>query len=313
MGHEISGGEPATKGAELARALRSWIRVPRLKGRLVWVGGAAVLIIAAIALLGFGAYELNFAKEDLVWKRIQERKVFTVATDTSYPPFAAADANGNLFGFDIDVAEALGRRWGVKVEFEALAYDALLGAVISLRDDAVISAFVPQPERMNEIAFSRPYFTGGTVVVARRDKGLEGTVNVKDWQAWAAGKDSAAGKTLAVERGATGDALAREWARQAGGRITVLAEPTVEEALRAVESQSADAALADTIDAYNFMQGHPAVTLVLPPVTPEPYTVAVSSQSRVLSQEIDQALQALEADGTLSALRVKWFGEAARP
>ena len=70
--------------------------------------------------------------------------------------------------------------------------------------------------------------------------------------------------------------------------------------------------MADVIDAYNFVLGHPAVMPVLPPVTPEPYTVAVSSQSRILSQQIDEALQAMEADGTLSALTVKWFGEAAR-
>jgi len=92
----------------------------------------------------------------------------------------------------------------------------------------------------------------------------------------------------------------------------VLAEPTIGDALLAVENQSADGALADIIDAYNFMQGHPAVALAGPPVIPEPYTVAVSVRGRVLSQKIEQALQAMETDGTLSALRVKWFGEAAR-
>jgi ABC-type amino acid transport substrate-binding protein len=150
------------------------------------------------------------------------------------------------------------------------------------------------------------------VVVARRGQGQAGAARVAgvaDWPTWAAGK------TLAVERGAAGHALARDWARLSAGRaltVTVLAEPTIEEALLAVENQSADAALADIIDAYNFMQGHLTVTLAGPPVTPEPYSVAVSIRGRVLSQEIEQALQAMEADGTLSTLRVKWFGEAAR-
>ena len=301
MGHEVDDAEAETWGAELARAIRRWVKTRWSRAGLAWAGGAAALII--VLALSVGAYELNVAKEDRVWARIQERKVFTVATDASYPPFSAVDADGNLFGFDVDVARELGRRWGVKVEFEMIGYDALLGSVISLRDDAVISALVPQPDRMKDVAFSRPYFTGGTVVVVR--KGMETTVNVKDWQAWAAGK------TLAVERGAAGDAVARQWAQQAAN-ITILAEPTVEEALLAVVNQSADAALADAIDAYNFLPGHPAVTLVLPPVTPEPYTVATSIQSRILSQEIEQTLQAMEADGTLSALRVKWFGEAAR-
>ncbi len=299
MGHEI--GEAETWGAELARAIRAWVRTRRARVVLAWIAGAAALVV--VLALGLGAYELKASKEDQAWGRIQDRKVFTVATDASYPPFSAVDANGNFFGFDVDLADELGRRWGVSVEFESLGYDALLGSVITARDDAVISALVPQPDRMKDVIYSRAYFTSGTAVVVR--KGLENTVNVKDWQAWAAGK------TLAVERGGSGDAVARDWATRAAG-VKILAQPTVEEALLRVEDQSADAALADVIDAYNFMQGHPSVTLVLPPVTPEPYTVAVSSQNRILAQQIDETLQAMEADGTLSALRVKWFGEAAR-
>ncbi len=309
MGHPVGDAEPETKGGELVLAMRRWMRARRPPVTLLLVAGVAVLILALALSLGADKLSL-FPKDDPIWARIQERQVFTVATDASYPPFAEVDENGNLFGFDVDVADELGRRWGVKVEFENLAYDALLGSVISLRDDAVISAFVPQPDRLNDVTFSRPYFTGGTVMVVRKGQaGAARTGGAADWRAWAAGK------TLAVERGSEGHALARDWARLSAGRalsITVLAEPTIEEALLAVENQSADGALADTIDAYNFMQGHPTVALAEPPVTPEPYTVAVSVRGRVLSQKIDQALQAMEADGTLSALRVKWFGEAAR-
>src|SRR4026208_2010713 len=83
-----------------------------------------VIVVSVIAILGFGIWVLGFAfpKEDEVWKRIQARGVFTVATDASYPPFSAVDANGDLFGFDIDLAEAIGRQWGVRVEFENIAY-----------------------------------------------------------------------------------------------------------------------------------------------------------------------------------------------
>ena len=306
MGHPVGDAEPETKGAELVLTVRKWLRARRPRARLVWAAGAVVLTLALALSLGTDKLSL-FPKDDPIWARIQERQVFTVATDASYPPFADVDPNGNLFGFDVDVADELGRRWGVKVEFENLAYDALLGSVISLRDDAVVSAFVPQPDRLNDVTFSRPYFTGGTVVVVRQ--GQAGALGSADWRAWAAGK------TLAVERGSAGHALARDWVRLSAGQtpsITVLAEPTIEDALLSVENKSADGALADTIDAYNFMQGHPTVTLAGPPVIPEPYTVAVSVKGRVLSQEIEQALQTMEVDGTLSALRVKWFGEAAR-
>ena len=309
MGDEMtSANPPAEERPRRGRPPAKWL----------WLAGLAA---GGLLILVLASYALSLTKQDLVWKRIQERKVFTVVTDASYPPFAAIDVNGTLFGFDIDLAEAIGRQWGVKVEFETLAYDALLGAVISGRDDAVISAFVPQPDRLKEVTFSPPYFTGGTVVVVRAGAAGAGAgagatasaaasaAQVKDWKT--GGAAWAAGKTLAVERGAGGDALARQWARRAAG-LTVLSKPTAEDALLAVEDQSADAALVDELDAYNFLLGHPSLTLVQPPVDPEPYTVAVGARNRVLAQEVEKALQALAADGTLSALRVKWFGEAAR-
>lgn len=275
-----------------------------LRKRAVVVGGLAVL--AALAV-GAGCAAWNNSREDLVWKRIQERKVFTVATDATYPPFEATDSSGNFFGYDIDLGDAIGRQWGVTVQFESLSYDALLDAVISGRDDAVISAFVPQPDQLKDVSFSQPYFTGGTVVVMQKSASAEKPV--KDWSvdgaAWAAGK------TLAVERGANGDARARQWARSAAG-VTVLPEPSPEDAMLAVDNQTAQAALVDRIDAYNFLVSHPNLTIVEPPVDPEPYTVAVNAHSQLLFQAVQKALQTLDADGTLSALRGKWMGDAAK-
>ncbi len=268
--------------------------------------------LLVLAALGLGIWRLGFSRsEDLTWQRVQSRRVFTVATDASYPPFAVVDENGHLSGFDIDLAEAIGRRWGVRVEFENISYDALLGTLISGRDDAVISAFVPQPDQTQDIAFTRSYFVNGTAVVVRADRGTRLTGIPAAW---------ASGKTLAVEYGAGGDALTRQWSRRVSG-ITVLPLSSAPEALLAVEEGRADAALVDAISAYDFLLGHPALTLAGPLLEPEPYVIAVSgksrngrrdSRSRTLFRELEQALQTMEADGTLPALRVKWFGEAAR-
>ena len=267
--------------------------------RLKW--GVALV---AVVVLGLAAWALSPARQpdDEVWQRIQARGVFTVATDASYPPFASVDENGSLFGFDVDLGDEIGRRWGVRVEFENITYDALLGTLISGRDDAVLSAFVPQPERTRDVAFTRSYFVSGTAVVIRVDDDRRLTGDPAQW---------AAGKTLSVEYGAGGDALARQWARRVPG-ITILPRPAAPEALLVVEEQQADAALVDAVSAYDFLRGHPALALAGPLLEPEPYVIAVSIESRALFRELEQALQAMEADGTLPALRVKWFGESAR-
>ena len=265
--------------------------------------GAALLVLAALgAALAAGWWATASQSQDLVWQRIHDRGVLTVASDLSYPPFSALDENGSLFGFDVDLAEALGQRWGVRVEFENIAYDALLNAVISQRDDVVISAYVPRPEYAREASFSVPYFVAGTVAVVRRGAGLELAGDPERW---------AEGKTFAVEYGAAGDALARRWKRRVAG-VSVLPQATAAEAMQVVENNQADAALVDAVSAFEFLQAHAGLGLAGPPLEPETYAIVVSARSNVLLRELNLALAAMEADGTLVDLRVKWFGEAAR-
>jgi ABC-type amino acid transport substrate-binding protein len=270
---------------------------------------AAGLLLCALVVLVFGVRQLG-QPPDAAWQRIQAQKVFVVASDASYPPFESLDANGALFGFDVDLADEIGRRWGVQVHYENITYDALLGALVAGRDDAVISAFVPQPDRTREVSYTGAYFTSGTVVVVKQDA-PRGQDPGSDPTAWASGK------TLAVEYGGDGDALARQWERQLAGQlagqtggITILRKSTPADALLAVENRQADAALVDAISAYDFLMSHPALRLAGPPLNPEQYVIAVNVKSTLLLRQLEQTLAAMQADGTLTALKLKWFGKA---
>ncbi|MBI3762739.1 MAG: amino acid ABC transporter substrate-binding protein [Chloroflexi bacterium] len=245
--------------------------------------------------------------EDRAWRRIQSSHVITFAVDASYPPFEALDANGNFIGFDIDLAHEIARRLGARAEFENVAYDGLLGALISDRDDAAISALVEIPERLNEVAYTKLYFNAGIVAVVSRGAVGENP-NPKSQ---IPGLNWAEGKTIAVEYGSSSDALVRQWAKRVTG-LTRLSSPSAAEAMVAVERGTAAAALVDAVSAYDFLLGHPALTIAGPPVEDELYVIAVSRQSAILLREINRALDAIETDGTMAELRVRWFGEAAR-
>lgn len=274
-------------------------RYPSFDRRTGRVAASAVLLIAlGVAVLAW----LTRQSEDEVWQRIQSTGVMVVSTDASYPPFEALDGDGNFFGFDIDLAEALGRRLGVRVEFENIGYDGLLGTLVVKRDDVVISAFVAVPERQNDVSYTTPYFNAGPVMVVRADSGLRLDGDPAAW---------ARGKRLVAEFGSNADALLRQWARHHPGVHSVPA-PSAAEAMVAVEDARADAALVDAVSAYDFLLGHPALTIAGPPVEDEFYVMAVNRRSTKLLAALQAALAEMKADGTLAELRVKWFGEAAR-
>ncbi|MEK7439630.1 MAG: transporter substrate-binding domain-containing protein [Chloroflexota bacterium] len=249
---------------------------------------------------------VHFFPEDPSWQRIQQRKTITFATDATFPPFASLDEKGNFFGFDIELGNELAKRLGVKAEFEAVSYDGLLGTLIVNRDDAVLSAFVIQPERSKDVSYTPSYFNAGVVLVTRVEQ--DGIL-----------LNNLANKTLSAEYGSEGDALIRKWSRVTVGLKALPMKDSIE-AMQAVEQGKADGALVDAVSAYQYISRGdvPAERLyklkiaVRVPEAEAHYVMAVSIKSPILLRELSRALDEIINDGTLSALRVKWFGEAAK-
>ena len=263
----------------------------------------AAITIAAILFIV--SLFIAHSREDEAWARIQQRGIITFATDPTYPPFETLDADGNFFGFDIDLARAIAERLGLKAEFEAVSYDGLIGTLVVGRDDAIISAFVIQPERGKEASFTPPYFNTGVALVTRAGQAGRFALSY-DVQKWAAGK------TLAAEYGSQGDALIRKWSRLVAG-LTPISSPDAAAAMQAVIDGQADGALVDAVTAFEFLQSRAGLKIAAPIHEADvPYAIAVSAKSPMLLRELTRVLNEMEADGGLGELRVKWFGEAAR-
>jgi polar amino acid transport system substrate-binding protein len=196
----------------------------------------------------------------------------------------------------------------VQAEFEGVSYDGLIGTLVTGRDDAVISAWVIQPERGKEASFTPSYFNAGVLLITRSDEavGQDAILSYK-WQV---------NKTLVAEYGSTGDALIRKWSRLAAGLVPVSAADAAA-AMQLVADGQADGALVDAVAAYEFLNrsvlvGYPLHVAAAIPEADAPYVIAVSARSPTLLRELTRVLNEMEADGSLGDLRVKWFGEAAR-
>lgn len=228
--------------------------------------------------------------------RILETGMLRVGMDASYPPFEYLDGDGHLVGLDVDLGRELAGRLGVEARFVAnLSYDGLYDALTADQVDVVISALYVDPTRMADFAYSRSYFNAGQVLVVRVD-----TADIAEMA-------DLAGRTLVVEWGSEGDVAARTWARRLVG-LTVLPCQTSEEALARVASGKADAALVDHLSALaGIGQGLP-LRIVGDPVTDVLYAVAVRRQDGALLRAINNALTAMEEDGTLPRLRRQWLG-----
>ncbi|MEL7448915.1 MAG: transporter substrate-binding domain-containing protein [Pseudomonadota bacterium] len=79
-----------------------------------------------------------------------------------YPPWAMRSDEGELRGFEIDVANRLARDMGVEVEFVVPVWDELVPTLMSGKADIIASGFSITPDRALKMNFSAPYSNSGT-------------------------------------------------------------------------------------------------------------------------------------------------------
>ena len=120
------------------------------------------LIILFLLVLG-GA---SFAQESVI-EKIQKQGVIRVGMST-FVPWAMKDKQGNLAGFEIDVAKKLARDMGVKIEFVPTAWSGIIPALLTGKFDVIIGGMGITPKRNLKVNFTIPYDYSGMSMVAHK-------------------------------------------------------------------------------------------------------------------------------------------------
>lgn len=253
-------------------------------GRLGLAGVLAVCVLTACS-----------SPADPTWERLQATKTVRVGMDASFPPFESIAADGSLVGLDVDLAREVARRLDLEPQFIAnLPYDGLYDALTAERVDIVISALAVDPSRTEDYAYSNVYFDAGQVLVSRR--GQQTVESMSDLE----------GRRLAVVLGTEGDREGRRRARRLKG-LVIDQYRTAIQALRALERGETDVALVDHVSALQAVGEADDLVIVGEPVIEVPYACAMRRGSVHLLWAVNEALAAMEDDGTMEALISEWL------
>ena len=280
--------------------------------------GVIILILGAVAL-GLLARGRG---HDKTLEQVQATGELRVGLDASFPPFESLDADGNIVGFDADLAHAIAARLGAEPVFVNVGFDGLYDALWAGRVDVIISGLPYDPRRTQDVNYSTPYFNAGQVLVVRADDVPNGNAGIPNGSAGipipaegiptrSAGIPTrSAGipipARIAVEWGSLADMEARRLQGTVGD-IETLPQPTAQDALNALVAGQADAAITDAVSAYQFMGGSDGEVRIAEVLTDEPYVIATRVKSRRLAQAIDDALTDLRDSGALDELIETWF------
>jgi len=127
---------------------RSWLAV--------WV--AAVLLLGSTATAG---------EADGSLARVKKAGTLTVCAVDGLLPYSSSDKNTP--GFEVEIAQAVGRELNISVRHHWTTWDGLIPALTSKRCDAIIDGMFITAERKKVIAFSRPYYGSGETILVRKD------------------------------------------------------------------------------------------------------------------------------------------------
>jgi cystine transport system substrate-binding protein len=220
--------------------------------------------------------------------------VLRVATEGTYSPFSFHDPSSNeLTGYDVEVAQAVGAELGMDVEFSETQFDAIFAGLEADRYDVIANQVTITPEREKKYLFSEPYTVSNGVVVTRADDdSVRSLADVK-------GKRSAQSTTSSFAEVAT----------EAGAQVEPVEGFT--QAITLLKQGRVDVTINDSLAFLEYQKttGDKDVKIAAKIDPPSKQALVFRKDSADLQARVDEALEALRADGTLARISEKYFGE----
>jgi polar amino acid transport system substrate-binding protein len=216
----------------------------------------------------------------------------TVAVENAYPPFNNIDeASGQPVGWDYDTVNEICKRLNCVAEFKQAAWDGIFPAMQAGEYDMLADGATITAEREEIVDFSIPYVTVGQVLLVRADEAR----SVDDLKANA---DVLVGTQIAT----TNEIVAKENFPE--DRVKSFEDFGA--ATLALLSGDLDAVVIDTVSATGYMGENEGKFKIGGQLTSDEQLGFVFPPGSELRDQVNAALEAMKADGTLDSLNKKW-------
>jgi polar amino acid transport system substrate-binding protein len=190
---------------------------------------------------------------------------------------------GKLLGFEVEIADALGRRLGVRPKFTQNDWSSLIPGLERDDFDIILNGLEETPERRARLGLSRPYFVYGETLALRKD-------------ARYATLDDLRGKRV----GTLNQTVAHDLLRQRP--VEVVLYEGQEEPYFDLERGRTEAVLLDHVIAERYGCSRPALRCVPGDVARGHYVIGVARNNRALLEALDDALAAMLREGELERI-----------
>ncbi len=251
-----------------------------------------ILGLAAVLITGCGQSD-----QDNSWEAVEEKGEFVLGLDDSFPPMGFRDENGNIVGFDVDLAKEVCERLEIELKLQPINWDAKEQELNSGKIDCIWNGFTITEERKNNLLFTEAYLNNRQVLIVNAKSSFKTQADLK-------------GKKLGLQAGSSAaDALNSAPDFKAGLREVVEFDDNMM-ALMDLEKGGIDVVLMDEIVARFYIQNKNKPYQVLAEeLSKEEYGIGFRKQDQELMEKIQATLEEMAEDGKLAEISTHWFGK----
>ncbi|WP_437613635.1 histidine ABC transporter substrate-binding protein HisJ [Erwinia sp. V71] len=228
-------------------------------------------------------------------------KNLRVGTDPTYAPFESKNAQGQLVGFDIDLANEICKRIETKCTYVESDFDALIPSLKAKKIDIIISSLSITEKRQQEIAFSDKLYAANSRLIGPKGSPIQPTI------------ESLKGKNVGLLQGTTQETYANQNWRPKGVTVTPYANQDL--VYQDLTAGRIDVAFQDEVAASEGFLKQPVgkdYAFAGPAVKDDKIFgvgtgIGLRKDETELKAAIDKAFAEMRKDGTYDKLAKKYF------
>lgn len=215
--------------------------------------------------------------------------------DGTFAPHAMPKLGGGVEGFNVDMANEIGKRMGRPIEVVAQEFSGLIPGLLAKRFDFLAAPTTVTPERARTLLFTEGYLNTDFQFVTRRNQPEIATLQ------------ALRGKKVSVNRGSAYEAWARDNVATYGFTYDVYGSNP--EAVQAVLAGRADGNLTgNTVAAWAVKQNASQLRLGAKISTGLVWAIPFRPDDKEGRDKVSMVVKCMKRDGTFSRLHKKWFG-----
>ncbi|QRN85948.1 basic amino acid ABC transporter substrate-binding protein [Clostridia bacterium] len=247
------------------------------------------ILLCAMLVLGFSG--CGGDDEDTL-SQVQKDGQVIMGTNAEFPPFEYRDENGDVAGFDVEIAKEIAAGLGVELVIEDMDFGSIISALQSGKIDFGLAGMSVTEDRLANADFSDAYFNASQVIIVKADNDM-----IK-------GNADLVGKTIGVQEGTTGDLEASEVEG-----ATVMRFKKGVDAVMDLQNGKLDAVVIDALPAAVFAEKNDDIVVLDEYFTEEEYAIAIRKGDDAFLNEVNRIIAELKDSGRYQEIYDEYIGD----